>query len=235
MIRNPIVTFELNHGTADASLLQLSEARINSLSEAELHEVYVRMCEAARRGSVFAMCMCSTWRDVNGRPELSAEERYAWAERAAETGYAPGVYQLGFCYQNGIGVSKDLARSQELYEQAAAAGFGFAAYRLGMAFMEGTLGPVSAQKAVHFMERAHELGEASGALALGSWFESGERLAPDSNAARLWYERASQLGDFTASHRLQQAYTLGELGVARDLSKAKHYELLVFSQTELDR
>src|SRR6185503_844027 len=232
MIRNPIVKFEIAQGAAESSLIQLAEARLNHLSENELHDVYVRMREAAERGSLFAMCMCSTWRASKQRPEPSAGERFDWAKLAAEAGYAPGLYQLGFCYQNEIGVARDLVRSQELYERALAAGFSFAAYHLGMSFMEGTLGSIDVQKAVRFMERAYELGEASGALALGSWFETGERLAPDSHAAAGWYERASALGDFTASHRLQQAYTLGELGLARDATKAKQYEQLVFAQTE---
>jgi TPR repeat protein len=139
---------------------------------------------------------------------------------------------LAFCLQKGIGVQKDLTRAQELYEHSGAAGYGFAAYRLGMAFIQGEYGFIDSQRAVRLMERAYALGEPRGASALAQWFESGERVERDPAAAVSWLERASELGDFTATHRLQLAYMLGDLGLPRDPIKIKEYETRFYEQTE---
>jgi TPR repeat protein len=232
MIRSPVVMFELSQPTADASLIALAESRLSTLSEKEAHEVFLRVREAADAGSPFAMCACAQWRKAGGQSELSDIERYGWAARAASTGYPPGLCELAYLTENGLGVAKNPARALELYESAVASGYGFAAFQIGMAFSRGALGNVDVPRAIRFMERACELGEPRAALALGQWFESGEMVGPDHVKALSWYERASALGDAAATFRLHQAYLFGELGASRDAAIARGYETLFREQLE---
>jgi len=43
-------------------------------------------------------------------------------EKSATLGYSIAMYNLGNCYKNGWGVTKDLTKAQEWYTKAAAQG-----------------------------------------------------------------------------------------------------------------
>ena len=55
------------------------------------------------------------------RSYASAAELF---RKAAEMGYAPAQYNLGYCYKYGDGVPRDLAVSAEWYRKAAEQGIG---------------------------------------------------------------------------------------------------------------
>jgi TPR repeat protein len=227
------VTFELRHGSADPSLMSLAQVDLSSLSGDESREAYMRARSAAETGSAFAMCLCARWPDTHGRGKPTDNERYTWAERAAATKYPPGLFELGLCFEKGIGVPRDLAKARELYEESSTGGFGLASHRLGTAYVDGQFGEMDARKAVDFMKLAVEQGEPLAALQLGRWFESEGNVSRDLPASVRWYELASEMGDFFATQRLQLAYTLGELGLPRDGSMAKRYEARLFEQTKM--
>lgn len=231
--RGPIVTFESRHPSSDAALVALSSANLSAISKGEAHEVYLKVLRAAEDGSAFAMCLCATWPYVHGQDKVPDAERHHWANRAAQSGYPPGLCELAVCFERGIGVPRDLHRAVELYRQSEAGGFGLAAYRLGIGYKEGRFGPVDVAAAVQLMERAYEQGEPLGALDLGRWFESGEGVPQNPAAAVRWYEHASEMGNFFATHRLQMAYALGQLGLPRDPKRAAQYESTFDAQTTI--
>ena len=45
-------------------------------------------------------------------------------QKAADMGYAPAQYNLGYCYRYGDGVPRDLDKSAEWYRKAAEQGIG---------------------------------------------------------------------------------------------------------------
>jgi TPR repeat protein len=227
------MTFESRHPTADAQLVELSSVDMAKLSDEEAQANHLRVLNAAQSGSAFAMCICATWPGKQGRHKPTDEERYYWAERAARTNYPPGLFELGRCYETGVGTRVDLEEAQALYSRSATTGYGLAAYRLGEAFIGGQFGVLDAPKAVSFMEMACHLGESLGALTLAQWLESGESVKQDLAAAIAWYEQASAMGSFFATHRLQLAYMRGELGLTRDLEKARLYETRFLEQTDV--
>jgi TPR repeat protein len=55
------------------------------------------------------------------RSYVSAAELF---RKAADMGYAPAQYNLGYCYKYGDGVPRDLAASAEWYRKAAEQGIG---------------------------------------------------------------------------------------------------------------
>jgi TPR repeat protein len=233
MIASPIVTFELRHGTTDASLVELSAVNLKSLNADQAHKVHLQVRSAAEKGSPFAMCLCARWPATHGRDKPTDKERFSWAGRAALTDYPPGLFELGLCFEKGIGAPLDLARALTLYERSSAGGFGFASHRLGIAYMDGHFGTVDAPRAIALMELAYQQGEAFGALQLGQWLEAKDGVTADLAAAASWYERASEMGNFFATQRLQMAYMLGELGLPRDANMAKRYEARLIDQTEV--
>ena len=233
MIVAPIVTFELKHPSTDAALLALTSTNLNLLTRENAREVYLRVRAAAEGGSAFAMCMCANWPDVHGEGKVIDSDRFRWSERAARTGYPPGLFELAVCFEKGIGIPADMGKARDLYERSSQGNFGLATHRLARAYMDGDFGDQDAAMAVNLMERSYEQGEAMAAFCLAEWFESGQRVPRNLGAAVTWYERASQGGDVFATQRLQVAYSLGELGLPRDASIANKYEMLLLKQIRI--
>lgn len=61
-------------------------------------------------------------------------------EKAAESGYSSGYYQLARMYYSGIGVQKDRKRAYELFEEAARRGHVFARREIAVMLMKGHKG-----------------------------------------------------------------------------------------------
>ncbi len=61
-----------------------------------------------------------------------------WYKKAAEAGQVNAQNNLGFLYQNGIGVPQDFAKAVELYQKAARQGNAAAQNNLGMMYEQGT-------------------------------------------------------------------------------------------------
>jgi TPR repeat protein len=98
--------------------------------------------------------------------------------------------------------------------------------------MDGDLGPADVPNALRYMEQAYHDGESLGALTLAQRFESGRQVIPNMPVAVRWYQKASEMGNFFATHRLQVAYTLGELGLPRDPELATRYQSAFNAQTD---
>ena len=60
-----------------------------------------------------------------------------WCEKAAEQGWAQAQYNLGCCYENGEGVTKDIAKAVEWYRKAAESGNVKAQFALGECYYYG--------------------------------------------------------------------------------------------------
>ncbi len=228
MLRDPLVTYVLQHGGTEEGLVRLAETEFDP-SEAERD--FAEFLGAAVGGSAFAMCICSRLLRAGRGTAKSEQDALLWAEKAANTGFAPGLYELALCFELGVGLPINMQRALETYERSANGGYGFAAYRLGRSYYHGDAGSVDVFKAIAWMERAYELGDFHGAHDLGEWYESGEKLSRRYSEAIVWYQRASELGDPFSSLRLQMAYSLGELGLSRDQALADRYARMVAQQT----
>ncbi len=54
--------------------------------------------------------------------ERDAESAVMWWQKASDEGYSKAMNNLGFCFQNGIGVGRDHVKAAELYAKAAQLG-----------------------------------------------------------------------------------------------------------------
>lgn len=184
-----------------------------------------RLVKWAEAGSKLAMCMCAAqMRSVGGME--SGREAIKWARRAAESGYPPGQFELGRCYEDGVGVPRQLDEAIRLYEASADAGYPQGALALALRYHLGQDIPVDSIRAFHYITRAIELGSAYAPFELATWYEQGHGVATDLSLARHWYEVAAEGGSALACLRLSTAYSFGGLGVMPDRSKATKYEEL---------
>jgi len=63
---------------------------------------------AACRGSLFAMSTCASLYRAGWGTVIEPAQALAWARRAADAGYPPGLFQLGLCQETGTGVERNL-------------------------------------------------------------------------------------------------------------------------------
>ena len=75
-------------------------------------------------------------------------ERVELYQQAAEQGHADAQNKLGHCYQNGIGIEKDVKKAVELYQKAAEQGNADAQNALGVCYQDGIEVEKDTKKAV---------------------------------------------------------------------------------------
>jgi TPR repeat protein len=166
-----------------------------------------------------------------------AEDAYRNFALSASMGYAPAAVALGFCYEEGLGVSMDRRRAFLWYESAAKENEAMAIYRLGRAYFHGIgadrnfamahklLRRAAAEGIEDAREELFEMLERRRRKMLRSLYSLGVRLLYQGKheAARSMIERASSLGFSRATYVLGCFYEFGVAGaVNRDLAFATY-------------
>jgi TPR repeat protein len=208
----------------DPELVRIFELDKTQCDAVTAHRYFDNVQQAAEAGSGFAMCMLARLFQAGwGRPK-SGEEAFRWAKKASEIEFAPGDYEFGKCYDEGIGTVRDLELARKYYELATKGEFGFAAFRLAQMYHSGQFGALESGRAFYYAIRSYELGEMLAPLEIGRWYEDGDGVSKSVKEATFWFERAAEMGNFFASHRLHQAYSFGELGLTKNAEMARKYE-----------
>jgi hypothetical protein len=163
---------------------------------------------------------------------------------AADKGDAVAEFLLGYAYQQGLGLSKDMTETARWYARAAGSGdagsqtavkdFSQAleAYRqlaeqgdaaaelyLGLAYDLGTGVPHNAFEAARWYRKAAAQGSSSAASNLGVLYYNGDGMPRDNAEAATWFSSAATRGNVTAQYCLGRLYYRGE-GVPQDYAKA---------------
>ncbi len=140
----------------------------------------------------------------------------------AENGNYHSIRNLGFCYENGTGVEKDVHKALVYYQQAAELGNTFAMFNLGLFYKKGTGVEKDIHKAIDYYRKAAESGHAGAMRKLGFCYEKGIGVEKDIHKAIDYYRKAADAGDTTAINNLGFCYEKG-IGVEKDLHKAIDY------------
>ena len=155
--------------------------------------------------------------------ELYENKEYSQAveyfQRLAGQGHAEAQNYLGWCYQNGNGVSQDYQKAIELYEKAANKGNAMAQNNLGWCYDTGNGVSQDYKKAVELYEKSANQGLAMAQCNLGYCYENGDGVEQDMRKAFEWYEKAAIQGYARAQHNLGVCLSNGE-GVDKDPKKA---------------
>ncbi|MGA2561643.1 MAG: tetratricopeptide repeat protein [Terracidiphilus sp.] len=143
----------------------------------------------------------------------------------ANAGDATSQYLVGFAYQNGVGVPKDLAQAAKWFLKAADGGNPRSMEILGTLY-EGGLGglPKDDVQAVSWYRKAAEAGRALSMARLGSMYEAGRGgVAKDDVQAESWYRKAAEAGNGLGMVSLGAMYSLGRGGLAKDDAQAVNW------------
>lgn len=133
---------------------------------------------------------------------------------------AEGMYGLGWCYQNGIGVDTDEVQAVDWYKKAVERGNRRALFHLGSCYAKGLGGlPKDERKAFVLYQEAERLNVPGTAYAIGLCFLEGKGVEKDLEKGLAYLNRAASEGDVKAMNSLAKCFAEG-IGVAIDKTKA---------------
>ena len=131
-----------------------------------------------------------------GRGLLIAAKYY---RKAAECGYVPAQYNLGFLYENGLGVKQDFAEAAAWYRKAADQGDPESQNNLGVLYTTGKGVPLDLTEAVRLYSLAAAQEDLEGTANPASMYLQGRGVARDTARA---FTTAAQRGYSVAQNNL---------------------------------
>ena len=114
--------------------------------------------------------------------------------RAAEHGNARGQYNLGVCYNDGIGVEQDDNEAIKWYRLSAEKGYSRAQHNLGICYYKGVGVEQDYLEAVKWLRKAAEQNLPESYAALGACYYFGEGVDANKEEAAKWLKKAADLG-----------------------------------------
>lgn len=178
-----------------------------------------KFCELGKGGQD------NPYRDDLFGPEclIDLEEAANWYLKAAGQNDAEGCFHLGRCYEQGIGLPRDMIRARRCYSRAANDGCHEAKVALDMLYLR-SLGCQNSDKSVAqaMLEKLTETVPAA-KTALGICYQHGHGIMPDIRQAVTLYREAAELGDAQAKYQLAKCY---EQGFGVELDRVTYFALL---------
>ena len=155
--------------------------------------------------------------------DKDAETAVGLFQEAADLGYAPGLFHIGYAYLLGEGVDKNLLKAREILGQAADEGHVFAMMSLAASYRSEHVATPDPQEAMAWYEKAHAAGESKALLSIGYMHANGEMGEKDIPAALAAFQKAADEGVVEAHTSLAYAYLTGS-GVEENAGLAyEHY------------
>ena len=121
-------------------------------------------------------------------------EAKSWLEHAVQGGSAEGYDALGWLYELGNGVDKDLARASSLFNEAAKRGSAEGAYHVALTYYHGLGVQQDRAAACQWFLRAAAQGDPEGEKEAGYCYYNGTGVAQNHETAFNWFALAGQAG-----------------------------------------
>jgi TPR repeat protein len=138
-----------------------------------------------------------------------------WFELAAAQNEAHALFNLGVCYERGLGVTKDLKRALEYYRQAADLGLEKAQLNCALTLQEMR----GNAEAARYFEMAAKQGNVVCQREFGRMLVLGTGVPQDTRRGLDFLERAANNGDTTAQLFLAECYAGQHAGVTPDAER----------------
>ena len=145
-----------------------------------------------------------------------------WLRKAADAGYPPAQFQLGWSYELGKGVETNLKSAVCWVNRAADGGFIPAIMHLSHMYEEGVGVEVDKEKAMDIVRRAAEAGDAGAAYLLGTQLIQ-EGKESEREEALDWIWKAAQDGQKFTHMFLAHMYGMGLYGATKDKRLANYF------------
>ncbi len=145
-----------------------------------------------------------------------------WHQQKANLGDARSQTQLGWYYQEGIGIPRDEKKAVNLYQTAAAQGNSDAQNNLGWCYQYGIGIGVDLNMAIFYYEKAANQENALAQCNLGRCYQTGAGVEKDIKKAFEYFKKAAGQGYINAQIILGWCYETGA-GVAENKQEAEKW------------
>ncbi len=172
-------------------------------------------------------------RPPSGTPEQGAVDDLKQLMAKAEQGDLGAQNDLGFRYERGQGVEKNLEKAVMWYRKAADAGYALAQNNLGIMYRNGAGVEKSDEEALKWFRKSAEQGHAGGQFNVGWMYGNGRGVPLNYEEAVKWYRKSAMQGHPTALYNLGYMYSEGK-GVPKDLKIAAQWYLKSAEKGDLD-
>ncbi len=172
------------------------------------------------RKTIIVLLMCLV-------PVLCLADSFEELKGRAEKGDAYAQYQLGVCYANGDGVTKDMQEAVKWYTISAKLGQVEAQINLAGCYHYGEGVDKNLQEAVRWYRKAADQGYAYAQYNLGLLYQNGEGVVKDLIYAYMWLDLASERAEIMTlriialeqKDMISSDMTLSQIEKAKKLAK----------------
>lgn len=180
-----------------------------------------RLQELAESGNPKAQNDLATFyfiRSMSGTNEDFALAVY-WFEKAALKNEPHALFNLGICYERGLGVEKDMKKALDYYRQAADLGLEKAQLNCALTFQEMQ----GMAEAARYFEMAAKQGNAVCQREIGRMYLVGEGVEQNVERGMGYLHKAGENGDVEALLLLADSYGGQYEGVTPSLARMMDY------------
>ncbi|GES98825.1 kinase-like domain-containing protein [Rhizophagus clarus] len=203
---------------------------INKTKAFELYKI------AAKKEHIIAQCILGIIYESGECTKIDLEKAIYWYKKAAENGhgafklylksteqgYLDAQFQLGYCYDKGIGTDVVKIRAFELYKMAAEKEHIVAQINLGSLFEHGKGTEKNLERAVYWYNKAAENGHEIAQYNLGRCYQFGRGVEKDEVQAFEYYKKSADQEYLNAQYQLVHCYSKG---IGTEVDKIKAFEL----------
>ena len=125
-------------------------------------------------------------------------EGVKWLEKAAAKQDATAMNWLGWCYDNAIGVPKDVQKAVDWYKQSTALGNTSAKRSLGIKIMQGKCEDLPLEEGIRYLEESALAGNSTAMNWMAWAYRYGKGVPVDKQKSEEWYRKAVDAGNVDA-------------------------------------
>lgn len=146
-------------------------------------------------------------------------------EKGANSGDLTAQHYLGYCYTEGLRVTRDPRIGIRWYQRAFEAGYAPSGNNLGIIYKTGKIVPQNPERAMHYYRSAADAGYASAQFGVGTLYRDGIGVQPDPVEAMKWFRQAADRGNTVAMSEIGKMYYLGN-GIPTNVTEAVRWTRL---------
>ncbi|QLG70852.1 hypothetical protein HG535_0A07970 [Zygotorulaspora mrakii] len=171
--------------------------------------------------------------------KIENKESFTLFQAAAKHGHVESAYRTAYCYEEGLGTTRDSRKALDFLKFAASRNHPSAMFKLGLYCFSGRMGLPSdlntKQNGIKWLSRASARANdltCAAPYELAKIYEQGflDIVIPDQKYAMELYIQSASLGYRQAATLLGQIYEVGNEAVKQDTSLSVHY----YTQAALD-
>lgn len=160
---------------------------------------FERTKEKAESGDADAQCLLAEFYFDGDHVDQDFAKAREWLEKAAGTGHAVALMNLGRMHCEGLGGPTNLVEGARCIGKAANAGLAEAQWRIGNMYLIGDGVKQNDRKAVSFISKAADQGYINAQKELSAFYMAGRAgVGQDMAKAAEWLEKAANKGDVDA-------------------------------------